>query len=180
VKRRFARADWLDLGLEALAEAGPAGVTLEALCARAGKTRGSFYAHFASLPGFLAALAERWRETFTEALIVAAEQEVRTALRLDSLGRLAVHLDPRIEQGMRRLASLDNGVSRICRAVDERRSAYLAALYAASGRYSPDEAEALARIEYAAFVGFQQIWPDAAPDELLSAYRIFIRLTGRG
>ena len=177
---RFARRDWLELGLAALAEAGPAGVTLEALCARAGKTRGSFYAHFAGIEAFLAALAGHWRELFTEALIIAAEEKPRPAAKLDHLNHLAVRLDPRIEQGMRRLSAFDEGVAGICRAVDARRTAYLSALYRASGRYTGEEAEALARIEYAAFVGMQQTMPGASPEELLATYRAFLRLTGRG
>lgn len=177
---RFSQGDWLELGLAALAEAGPAGVTLEALCARAGKTRGSFYAHFAGIEAFLAALAERWREFFTEALIVAAERQPRPAVKLDHLNRLAVRLDPRIEQGMRRLSALDEGVAAVCRAVDARRIGYLADLYRASGRYSDEEAQALARVEYAAFVGFQQIMPEAGSEALLATYRSFLTLTGRG
>ena len=177
--KRFARKDWLQLGLAALAEAGPAGLTVEALCARAGKTRGSFYSHFAGTEDFLGALAGHWRETFTEALIAAANRQGRPGARLDHLNQLAVRLDPRIEQGMRKLAAANAGVAHVCADADARRIAYLARLYEISGKFSRADAQALARIEYAAFVGFQQIAPDAGAAELRQVYQDFMKLTGR-
>ena len=49
---RFSRTDWLALGLAALAEDGPLGLTIAALCRRAGKTKGSFYAHFPAIEAY--------------------------------------------------------------------------------------------------------------------------------
>lgn len=178
--RRFSRSDWLDLGLEALAEAGPPGLTVEALCERARKTRGSFYSHFDGTEDFLSALAGHWRAAFTEALIEAANAQARPGARLDHLNRLAVRLDPSIEQGMRKLAASDAGVAQVCRDADARRMDYLAQLYEASGKYDAAQARALAQIEYAAFVGFQQIAPDASPADLRQLYQDFLQLTGRG
>lgn len=179
MKRRFARGDWLTLGLAALAEAGPEALTIEALCARAGRTRGSFYHHFETIEAYLAALAEHWREQYTEEVIRRAETRGNAARKLDHLNTLAADLDARVEQGMRRLAAGDERVRATCRAVDARRIAYLAGLYEQSGRYSAHEAEALARIEYAAFIGFQVIAPDTPRAELRANYDALLRLTGR-
>lgn len=177
--RRFARRDWLELGLEALGTDGPASLTVEALCERAGKTRGSFYSHFEGTGDFLKDLADHWRQTFTEAPIAATGTHAKAGVRLDHLNQLAVRLDPRIEQGMRKLAANDAGVARICVEADRRRMDFLAGLYEQSGKFAPADARMLARIEYAAFVGLQQIAPDAPPAQMRKLYQGFLRLTGR-
>jgi AcrR family transcriptional regulator len=175
---RFNRADWLALGLSALAEEGPPGLTIEALCRRAGKTKGSFYAHFPAIEAFLAALAGHWRETCTLRLMQEADKGEAAGERLIALDRMALALDVRVEQGMRRLAQLDAGVAAICTAVDRERIAYLAGLHGETGR-GPEEALALARIEYAAFIGFQQLDLGLSPQDLHDCYRSFMRLLVR-
>ena len=175
---RFSRANWLELGLAALAEDGPAGLTIEALCRRAGKTKGSFYAHFSAIEAYLAALAGHWRENFTLRLMQAADQGEAAGERLIALDRMALALDFRVERGMRRLAQLDAGVAATCTAVDRERIGYLARLHEEAGR-TPEEALALARVEYAAFVGFQQLDLGLSPQGLHECYRSFMRLLAR-
>lgn len=48
--------DWFDAAFAVLAEHGPGGLTVPALCERRWVTKGSFYHHFAGLPAFTAAL----------------------------------------------------------------------------------------------------------------------------
>lgn len=176
---RFSRTDWLVLGLAALAEQGPAGLTVEALCRRAGKTKGSFYAHFPAIEAYLAALAAHWREAHTQRLMQEADKGEAAHDRLMALDRMALALDARVEQGMRRLAQLDAGVAAICAGVDRERIGYLARLHGETGRFRPPEALALARVEYAAFVGFQQLDLGLPPQDLHETYRVFLRLLAR-
>lgn len=176
---RFRRSDWLALGLVALAEQGPSGLTIEALCRRAGKTKGSFYAHFPAIEAYLSALAGHWRETYTLRLMQEAERNPAAQGRLIALDRMALALDVRIEQGMRRLAQLDTGVAAICAEVDRARIGYLEKLHGEGGRFMPQEALALARIEYAAFIGFQQLDLGLTPRELHDCYGAFMRLLVR-
>jgi AcrR family transcriptional regulator len=177
--RRFRLNDWLALGLDALAEQGPAGLTIEALCRRAGKTKGSFYAHFPAIEAFLAALAAHWRETYTLRLMQEVENGVPTQDRLIALDRMALALDFRVEQGMRRLAQLDPGVATTCAEVDRERVAYLEMLHGESGRFTAEEALALARVEYAAYIGFQQLDLGLSPQDLHDCYGSFMRLLHR-
>lgn len=174
--RRFRRDDWLALGLDALAEQGPAGLTIEALCRRAGKTKGSFYAHFPAIEAYLAALAGHWRETFTLRLMQEVDKGGPAQDRLVALDRMALALDVRVEQGMRRLAQLDAGVAATCAEVDRERIAYLQSLHGESGRFTSEEALALARIEYAAYIGFQQLDLGLSPKNLHDCYGTFMRL----
>jgi AcrR family transcriptional regulator len=173
---RFRRSDWLALGLTALAEQGPAGLTIEALSRRAGKTKGSFYAHVPAIEAYLAALAGHWRGTHTLRLIQETDKGGPAQDRLIALDKLALALDVRVEQGMRRLAQLDPGVAATCAEVDRERIAYLERLHGESGRFTPEEALALARVEYAAFIGFQQLDLGLSPQELHDCYGTFMRL----
>lgn len=59
--KRFSRQDWLDAGVSALSEDGVGAVTIDALCRRVGKTKGSFYSHFPTMSDFIRQLGERWR-----------------------------------------------------------------------------------------------------------------------
>lgn len=83
---RMTKAGWIALGRAALAEAGPGALTVEALTARAGKTRGSFYHHFAAHGDFLAALARDWRESPgpDDAVALAVERGLRALARGDA------------------------------------------------------------------------------------------------
>lgn len=177
--RRFRLNDWLALGLVALAELGPSGLTIEALCRRVGKTKGSFYAHFPAIEAYLAALAGHWRETYTLRLMQEADKGGAAQDRLVALDRMALALDARVEQGMRRLAQLDPGVAATCAKVDRERVGYLEKLHGESGRFAPEDALALARVEYAAYIGFQQLDLGLSPQDLHDCYGTFMRLLHR-
>ncbi len=164
-RQRFARRDWLELGLRQLAGQGPAGLTLESLCAAADRTRGSFYHHFREHSEFVAAMTDLWRQRNTAALILAtAEGDVGS--RLQRLNHLAVRLNGAVELGMRNLGAVESQVRAEVRRVDEARIDYLAELRGSRSSADPSSCRKLARIEYAAFVGGQVLWPEAAPEEL--------------
>lgn len=172
---RFRRADWLELGLVALAGGGPDALTIETLCERAGRTRGSFYHHFETMEAFLHALADFWRERDTEAIIRASIAK-KGEDGLEALNVMTSGLDPRLEQGMRKLAARDEGIANLCRIVDRRRIGHLVKLYVGTGEFAPSDAELLAQVTYAAFVGFQSIAPDMKPEASRAAYRRLIAL----
>ncbi|HEY3604810.1 MAG TPA: TetR/AcrR family transcriptional regulator [Sporichthyaceae bacterium] len=66
---------------ELLGERGPAGLTVAALCARVGVSKGSFYHHFADMSDFLAAFAQRWRLRFVDLFdSLAAHTDLRRLL----------------------------------------------------------------------------------------------------
>lgn len=177
--KRFQYNDWLELGLSCVRNEPATRLTVDHLCLKANKTKGSFYFHFKNIDAYFMALAEHWYEQFTIELIQKSERKTSPRDRLDLLNALAVQLDPRIEQGMRALAAREPSISGICKKVDEKRLAYLSGLYQSTGRFNDDDAEALAIFEYAAMVGYQQIKPDATPKETAKMYQVFLKLTGR-
>lgn len=173
---RFSREDWIALGFEALRKDGIAALTIEALCKRARKTRGSFYFHFESTDRFLLALATSWKETFTDQI---TSHTPKTPGRIDLLNQLAGRLDPALETGIRQLAVINADVAAIVTRADNERVVWLGRLYDATSRYRPGDAHRLAEIEYAAFIGFRLIRPDMNATEARSFYAAFLEFTGR-
>lgn len=167
--KRFSQADWISLGLKTLAEEGPPGVTIDALCARANKTKGSFYSHFSTVGEFTKKLAETWREQNTEKLIAQAGQS-RSALDAQAL-----ELDHSLEREMRRLAAVDEAVASISAEVDARRIDFLAALY--RSRFDEADSLALARMEYGLFVMYQT-GVGGTEGEFADSYQRFLRIVG--
>lgn len=162
---RLGRADWLALGLERLASEGPRALTLESLCAAAGRTRGSFYHHFRDHTAFLDALAERWRTRHTEELI-AMSRTGRATDRLRTIRQLATSVDATVELGMRRLGAANPRIQRVVDEVDRRRIDYMRRLHESRPGVTANQAAGFAWLEYAAYVGSQVLWPDAEPEEL--------------
>jgi AcrR family transcriptional regulator len=60
--RRLSADDWIDAGFAVLADSGPNGLRIDALCERLSVTKGSFYWHFTDMPAYRAALAQAWGE----------------------------------------------------------------------------------------------------------------------
>ena len=176
---RLNKGDWLKLGLEALAQEGPDGLTIDAMCTRAGKTRGSYYHHFSSAGDFLEQLLGWWEKTYTHEIIEKVERLGQPSDKLDYLNQLVAHFDPHLEQAFRALATRSKEATLTCQNIDKTRIDYLAEQYLQSPRYNALDAKILAQIEYAAWVGFQLISPEAKPQDMLQMYNGFLRLTGR-
>ena len=59
-KTRLSVDEWVDAGIELLADEGLAAVKIDRLCKQLGVTKGSFYWHFADLEALKTAVAKRW------------------------------------------------------------------------------------------------------------------------
>lgn len=152
---RLRKEDWLAAGLQLLTQAGPQALTIDQLCRRQLVTKGSFYHHFHGREDYLHALMQYWREQNTERLITAAEA-VEPDVRSEVLSQLARNADASVENAMRTWARQDPEVAEQVAAVDHARVDYLQTLIAPqlpAGR----DAELLAKLVYAHFVGVQQL-----------------------
>ena len=175
-KARLSAQNWIDIGLRDLSEIGPDALTIDALCRRAGKTKGSFYAHFDSHEAFLLSLAACWRERNTEALLRDASAEPTVHGQLTRLNHMAVRLDARLDQGMRTLAERVPAIAEAFSEVESTRIVNLARLHRAARNCSETEARDLATIEYAAYIGLQIMRPRLTISELESLHEAFVKL----
>src|SRR5262249_40108615 len=170
-------ADGAEAALQLIAEAGLGALTVEALAARLGVTKGSFYWHFSGRSDLLAAALARWEQrTTTEALtglssVTDARQRLR--LMLDAASQ-----SPRSRSLYAALAEAaeDPVVRRALNRVASARIEYLEVCYRELGLAHP-LAKAKALFAYAAYRGFLQ-WAHEAPAVLptdWSHYPIVVR-----
>lgn len=164
---RFSRDDWLVLGLAQLSAHGPEGLRIDQLCAAAARTRGSFYHHFNDLEAFITALLDHWREWNTDGVIEMVELEAEISGKRGRLNALAAGLDQQMEVAIRRFAATNANAAIAVAEVDETRIAYLARMNKEERGTGDDCARMLAEIEYAAFIGFQHLFPDADEARLI-------------
>jgi len=151
---RFARSDWLELGVRLLSEEGPQALSLERLTEAAGRTKGSFYHHFQSRDGFLAALAAHWRDTVVEPAARPYRDDpsppVWRALLLDA----PFQLNRPFERGLRRLAVGEPIVRGAVERVDRERIDSLTFLVSQL-RDDLEDPRAFAVLMYAVIIGAQ-------------------------
>jgi len=157
---RASPADWCAAGLALLGDEGIDAVTIERLCAALGKTKGSFYHHFAHLEAYQAALLARWEADLTDAPIRAADREPDLRRRGKRLDQAVRGLDHELDRAVRAWGLWNSRVRIAVQRVDARRLAYLAGLHRERGHREPAR---LAELEYAAFVGAQQLGMLADP-----------------
>ena len=173
-KVRLTLQDWLKAGLELLGSEGEKALTIEGLCQATQRTKGSFYHHFKSHEVFVSALLDYWQSEYTARIFKEVEQLSDPSERRRELDRLAASLDNRVERSIRRWAGVDARVNAVLTQIDEERISYLMALIVELGQSNEAVAYELAVIEYAYFVGIQQLFPEAEP---LWLEQLSIRLT---
>ena len=106
-------------------------------------------------------MLEHWRRRHTERVIEEVEKHADPTAKRHALSRLAAGLDQQIELAIRRLAAADGAARAVVERVDGRRIAFLKDINHREFRMTESEALLLAEIEYATFVGFQTLFPNA-------------------
>lgn len=157
--QRFKREDWLDFGLKQLAESGPEALKLNEFCEAAGKTIGSFYHHFADQSEFFGAMMQHWQQKNTQDVIAQTQDIKEPEDRAKRLEAIVGGLDQEIEVGVRSFSQQNKMAAEIVAEVDEMRIGFLQEIHSDLRWIDDAEARRLAELEYAAFVGFQVLWP---------------------
>lgn len=154
-------SDWAEAALQLMAEKGLRALTVNALAARLGVTKGSFYWHFRGRSELLAAALTRWEQRTTHEAIKAldAVQDPRRRLELilDAASR-----PPRSRSLYAALAEAaeDPTVGRVLNRVASARIDYLEACYLGLG-LEPPLAKSRAVFAYAAYRGLLQLAHEA-------------------
>jgi AcrR family transcriptional regulator len=159
-------SDWAEAGLQMIAEAGVRALTVGALAARLGVTKGSFYWHFATRAELLEAALARWEQRATTEAIKGLDQVPDYARRLELMLDAAAQ-PPRARSLYAALAEgADEPVVReVLNRVAAARIAYLEHCYRKL-RLAPAAAKARAVFAYAAYRGLLQLAheaPEALP-----------------
>jgi AcrR family transcriptional regulator len=144
---RTPRSSWIDEGLRALAAGGPDAVRIELLARELGVTRGGFYWHFDGRRALLEEMLDTWERVGVDDVIERVEagsDDKDARARLRRLFAIGASSDEvlRIELAIRDWARRDRAVAVRLRRIDNRRMAYMRALFSA---FCPDEGEVEAR-----------------------------------
>ena len=171
---RFVKTDWLDLGLAVLAKDGPSAIRIDTLCAKAKRTKGSFYHHFSGRDDFVAALMVYWEQKLTQAVIDETETSTDTVAKLIALNGITADLDMGIEAALRRWAGTDANVAAAVAAVDKRRVDYVASLLMQAKDIPAYKAIDLAVMNYASLIGFHMMYTGVSLDRRKRIDQVFV------
>jgi AcrR family transcriptional regulator len=154
-------SDWAEAALQLVAEHGLSALTVSALAARLGVTKGSFYWHFPGRAELLAAALERWERRATDENIQALDAVPDHRRRLELILAAAAQ-PPRSRSLYAALAEAaeDPVVRRVLNRVASSRISYLEQCYAQLG-FAPARAKAQAVFAYAAYRGLLQLAHEA-------------------
>jgi len=158
------RRDWIEAAYEELIRAGATGVGINALAARLGVTKGSFYWHFRDRSELLQALLDRWAhertgEVLTLALGTTSDPRERLR-RILVLGREVAPLD----RAMRLWAQHDPSAAEAVRHADRTLLSHLAGCLAALG-FPEADARRRALLMLRTWVGGYLVPSPDAPSE---------------
>ena len=171
-------SDWAEAALQLIAEAGVRAVTVGALAARLGVTKGSFYWHFKGREELLAAALERWERRATQEAVQALDAIPDYHRRLELILE-ASSQPPRARSLYAALAGAADEplVKAALMRVGAARIDYLDACYRKLG-LSPADARARAVLAYSAYRGVLQLAHEA-PASLPKDWSTYVALTRR-
>jgi AcrR family transcriptional regulator len=154
-------ADWAEAALQLIAEAGLGRLTVDALAARLGVTKGSFYWHFKGRSDLLTAALGRWEERATAEAIKGLDAIGDPRRRLEVM-QDAASQPPRSRSLYAALAEAaeDPVVRAVLNRVARARIVYLEGCYRELG-LRPELARATAVFAYSAYRGLLQLAHEA-------------------
>jgi AcrR family transcriptional regulator len=149
---------WVDAALTALAEGGPDAIRIEALAASLGVTKGGFYGEFADRTELVERMLDAWEQAVVDDIIARIETtDNDPRAKLQHLFDLARDYDRAghglaVELAIRDWARRSPAVSQRLHRVDNRRMAYVRALFRQIS-LDDDDAEARSLLAFSLFVG---------------------------
>lgn len=178
--KRVPRQAWIDEGFRILVSEGDGFLTVEALCQRLHRSKGSFYHHFDGRPGYVDALLGEWERQATDRLIETGHTDAPVEDRLRQVNRQASELrNARLERAIRVWAAREPAARRVQDRVDRRRLVFLEEL-CVERMGEGEGARHLARVFQLAFVGAQHLEPPLEGEDLYRSFRFLDPLFDRG
>lgn len=167
--------DWLDQGLELLAEGGVKALTIEALAAEVGLTKGSFYHHFKNMGDYEEKLVDMWAHECLSTTPKLPKKETQLLSALDAFISGAFSQDTNVELAIRSWAQQDEMVRARVAQVDSARYTYvLSSLVAIVADW--EKASLMADMLYSILVGSSAVIPGLSDQRVQEIYKEFKRL----
>lgn len=160
------KLDWLEFALAMLIKKGPDILKITPLCDLKGVTKGSFYHHFNNRTEFVDALMTHWYEKMTMDFIQQANTETTPLERLNKLDQVIASQNIEAEMHIRAWALKEKSIAIHLAKIDQQRQDYLAQCYTELG-LPKEEAQDIALMAYANFLGMQQIHPRPSIETVL-------------
>jgi len=157
-QRRNSKDDWLEFSLQVLIDKGPEQLKIMSLCALKKVSKGSFYHHFKSRGEFIEQLMRYWYQKMTLDFITKANTESTPLARLEKLDQVISSHNIEAELHIRAWALKEPSIAMHLANIDQQRQAYLADCYTELGMEHA-QAQDIALMAYANFLGMQQIYP---------------------
>lgn len=157
-KEKYTQQQWLDFALNVLIKKGPESLKITPLCDLKGVTKGSFYHHFQNRAVFIEKLMNYWFEKMTLDFIKQANTEATPLERLQKLDQVIASNDIEAEMHIRAWALKEPSIGQYLMQIDNQRRDYLAQCYIGLG-LEKNQANDIALMSYANFLGMQQIHP---------------------
>ncbi len=177
---KTSRDHWIEEGFGVLSDEGDGALTVDHLCTRLDRSKGSFYHHFSGRSGFVRALLETWERQATDRLIETVHVAGPVEERLRAVNRQASELrNARLERAIRGWAAREPMARTVQDRVDRRRLAFLQGL-CAERMGEGEAASRLARVLQLTFVGAQHLDPPLEGEELYRTFRFLDPLFNLG
>lgn len=169
---RLDKNSWLLAGLKILESEGFSRITIDSLCEKQKRSKGSFYFHFKNIDGYIEGLMKYWVQEYTMSFIKKTEKKKSPVQKYKTLIDMAIKAPYKVEQVIRAWGYSNSIVKEHVQNVDKIRLEYVANLKKEVG--DDDETSNHAAIlEYAILIGIQQLYPDISKNKLAKIYEMY-------
>ena len=172
IMNKVDKKQWFVVGLDILENDGFARISIDNLCTRLEITKGAFYHHFKNIDGYIEALMKYWLNQNTVQIIEDADKLATAKERMEFIGSVVINRSHKSEQVIRAWSFSNQIVKKYIQQVDDLRIDYSTKLRVQLGM-SEEESKNTSVLEYAIFVGIQQLYPDINKKDLEQLYMFY-------
>lgn len=169
---RLDKNSWLLEGFKTLEAEGFSRITIDNLCEKQKRSKGSFYYHFKNIDGYIEELMKYWVQEYTIVFIEKIEKKETPNQKYRTLVDMAMEAPYKIEQVIRAWGYSNSIVRKVVQEVDKMRLEYMKNLKREAG-IDNKTASYSAILEYAILIGIQQLYPDVSIEELTKIYKMY-------
>lgn len=169
---RLEKSKWLSEGLKIIETEGFARITVDNLCEKLQRSKGSFYFHFKNMDGYVEALMEYWLEENTFSIIREVNDLKQIKLKKRLADKLALTRSSKLGMNIRAWGYSNDNVKKVVCEADRIRTEYLTELGIQEGK-DKTLAKEIAMLTYAVYIGLQQLYPDLSQTEKTRLEQLF-------